>query len=258
MDLKELPARSFKRHPWEMVRADFFARLLRENLRGHALAALDLGAGDGYFAECLVESLPTVARVTCFDTGYQAAWLEANKTRHPSLSFTAQKPDGVHDLLVLLDVLEHVPVEDSCAILAEAVQTSLKPGGLALISVPAWQALFSSHDTLLGHKRRFAPAELRDLAREAGLVVVEHGQLFSSLLAPRAMMKARESLEKKPPSHVPAAATIETSLGSWHHGRVVTTLVTRALALDAAGGRLAARLGLPIAGLSTWVLARRP
>jgi trans-aconitate methyltransferase len=215
MDLKELPARSFKRHPWEMVRADFFARLLRGNLRGHALAALDLGAGDGYFAECLVESLPTVARVTCFDTGYQTAWLEANRTRHPSLSFTAQKPDGVHDLLVLLDVLEHVPVEDSRAILGEAVQTSLKPGGLALISVPAWQALFSSHDTLLGHKRRFAPAELRDLAREAGLVVVEHGQLFSSLLAARAMMKTREYLEKKPSSHVPAAATIETSLDAW-------------------------------------------
>jgi hypothetical protein len=87
--------------------------------------------------------------------------------------------------------------------------------------------------------------------------VLEHGQLFSSLLAPRALTKAREILGKKPPSQAPAAATIETSLGSWHHGRLVTTLVTRALSLDAAGGRLAARLGLPTVGLSTWVLARR-
>jgi SAM-dependent methyltransferase len=231
-------------------------RLLRDNLHGHGLVALDLGAGDGYFAECLVTSLPSIARMACFDIGYRSAWLQANKTRHPRLTFTAQKPDGVHDLIVLLDVLEHV--DDSRATLVDAVQSLLKPGGLALISVPAWQALFSSHDTLLGHKRRFAPAELRSLAQEAGLAVVEHGQLFSSLLAPRALMKMREFLAKKPSRHVPASAAIETSLGSWHHGRVVTTLVTRALSLDAAGGRLAARLGLPVAGLSTWVLARRP
>jgi SAM-dependent methyltransferase len=256
MDLRELPSRSFQRHPWEMVRADFFARLLRESLRGHALAALDLGAGDGYFAECLVKSLPTIERMTCFDIGYPTSWLEANRTRHPRLAFTAQRPDGAHDLIVLLDVLEHV--DDSRATLADAVQSLLKPGGLALISVPAWQALFSSHDHLLGHKQRFAPAELRGLVQEAGLVVVEHGQLFSSLLAPRALMKARESLGKRPSSHAPATAAIETSLGSWHHGALVTTLVTRLLSLDAAGGRLAARLGLPTAGLSTWVLARRP
>jgi Methyltransferase domain len=255
MDLKELPFRSFKRHPWESVRADFFVRLLRENLHGHGLVALDLGAGDGYFAECLVKSLPSIARMTCFDIGYRAAWLQSNK-RHPRLTFTAQKPDGVHDLIVLLDVLEHV--DDGRAMLVDAVQSLLTPGGLALISVPAWQALFSSHDTLLGHKRRFAPAELRGLVQEAGLVVVEHGQLFSSLLAPRALMKAREFLAKKPSSHVPVPAAIETSLGSWHHGPVVTTLVSSALSLDAAGGRLAARLGLPTAGLSTWVLARRP
>jgi hypothetical protein len=142
--------------------------------------------------------------------------------------------------------------------LEDAVQSLLKPNGFALISVPAWQALFSSHDTLLGHKRRFAPVELRSLVQEAGLSVVEHGQLFSSLLAPRALMKAREFLGKKPPSDVPAASTIETSLGSWHHGPVVTTLVIRTLLLDAAAGRLASRLGLPTAGLSTWVLARRP
>jgi len=256
MDLKELPSRSFKRHPWERVRATFFARLLRENLRGRALAALDLGAGDGYFAEYLVTSLPSIAQMICLDTGYQTSWLQANRTRHPRLAFTANKPDGAHDLIVLLDVLEHV--DDSRATLADAVQSLLKPGGLALISVPAWQALFSSHDHLLGHKRRFAPAELRGLVQEAGLALVEHGQLFSSLLAPRALMKVREFLGKEPPSRDPAPAPIETSLGSWHHGSVVTTLVTRALSLDAAGNRLATRLRLPTAGLSTWVLARRP
>jgi hypothetical protein len=256
MDLKEVPSRSFKRHPWEIARADFFVRLLREKLQGHDLTALDLGAGDGYFAERLVSGLPSIARTTCFDTGYQADWLKENEARHPRLAFTARKPDDVHDLLVLLDVLEHV--DDSRTTLVDAAQSVLKPGGFTLISVPAWQALFSSHDQLLGHKRRFAPAELRGLVHEAGLALVEHGQLFSSLLAPRALTKMRELLAKKPPSRVPAPAAIETSLGSWHHGPVVTTLVTRALSLDAAGWRLAARLGLPIAGLSTWVLARRP
>jgi len=256
MDLKELPTRAFARHPWEIVRADFFLRLLRDQAKGGALAALDIGSGDGYFAERVLAGLPGVTGVTCFDLAYDADWLLGRASCDPRLSFTATRPEGSYDIVLLLDVLEHI--EDDEAALHEAVSRFLMPGGTLLISVPASQRLFSHHDEMLGHKRRYSPAQLRARVSRAGLTIVDHGQLFASLLVPRALAKLGEVVFGYKRSGVTAApARIETSLGTWHHGSRVTSAVGGALSLDATCCRLASRLRIPFAGLSTWVLAQR-
>src|SRR5512142_3129268 len=108
MDLRELPAHAFARHPWEIARADFFLRLLRDRLgRGQRHRALDVGAGDGYMAGRLVTEVPAVTSVTCFDTGYDPAWLEARRGDVRPIAFVAQAPAGSFDVVLLLDVLEH-------------------------------------------------------------------------------------------------------------------------------------------------------
>ncbi len=256
MDLKELPARPFARHPWEIVRADFLIRRLRRRVTGHGLSALDIGSGDGYLARRLLADLPAVARLTCFDPGYDASWVREKSSRDARLSFTAHKPTAKHDLVLMLDVLEHV--EDDVATLREAAATLLETGGWMLLSVPAIQALFSRHDRLLGHRRRYAPARLCDLAKNAGLAIVDHGALFASLLLPRAAAKLGEVLANENSVHVVHEPShIETSLGAWKHGRVVTAAVTAVLSLDAHCSSIASRFRLPFAGLSTWVLAQR-
>ena len=255
MDLKELPARAFTRHPWETVRSDFFLRLLHERITGHALSALDIGSGDGYFAERVLAAFPAVTQLTCFDLAYDAGWLQGKAASAPRLTFTAQKPGGRYDLVLMLDVLEHM--EDDRASLCDAVSSFLKPEGWMLLSVPAGKGLFSRHDELLGHKRRYAPAGLRKLAGEAGLTIVDHGELFASLLVPRAMAKLGELALGVDRSQAPSSQThIETSLGTWNHGQILTSMVAAALSLDAQCSRFASRLGLPFAGLSTWVLAQ--
>jgi hypothetical protein len=257
MDLKELPTRSFARHPWEIVRADFFLRLLRERVPGQGLSALDIGAGDGYFAERLLADLPAVARLTCFDLAYDARWLQTKAAGHPRLTFTATKPEGRYGLVLMLDVLEHM--EDDQGALRDTVSSFLAPGGWLLVSVPAGELLFSRHDELLGHKRRYTPARLRALVEAAGLAVVERGELFASLLVPRAVAKLGELALGRPRDQAsPVPSHIETSLGTWRRGSLVTMLVTAALVADARCSRLAARLRLPFAGLSTWVLAHIP
>lgn len=257
MDLKELPTRAFARHPWEIVRADFFLRLLRARIAGQAASTLDIGAGDGYFAERLLADFPAVARLTCFDLAYDASWLQKRTTGDPRLAFTATKPAGRFDLVLMLDVLEHV--EDDRAALLEAVSSFLAPGGWLLLSVPAVELLFSRQDKLLGHKRRYAPAHLRALVKEAGLTMVDHGELFASLLLPRAITKLGEVALGRNRCHGSAAPSrIVTPLGSWKRGPLVTSAVTTALSLDARCSRLASRLRLPFAGLSTWVLAQNP
>jgi len=257
MDLKELPARAFARHPWEIVRAEFFLHLLRERTTGQALSALDIGAGDGYFAERLLAGLPAVARLTCFDLAYDTHWLQGKAAGDPRLAFTATKPAGKYDLVLMLDVLEHV--EDDRGALRDTVSSFLSPGGWLMLSVPAGEMLFSRHDELLGHKRRYTPARLRALVEEAGLAIVERGELFASLLVPRAVAKLGElALGRHRAQAEPVSSHIETSLGTWKHGRLVTALVTAALSADAQCSRMAARLRLPFIGLSTWVLARLP
>ena len=253
MDLRELPAGTFDRHPWETARADFFVGLLRDYLRMPA-TALDVGAGDGYLARRLLAGLPGLTRLTCFDPAYGPEWLEKPPPSPPGLDFASAWPGGAFDLVLLLDVLEHAA--DDQALLAQAVAHA-RPGGWLLLAVPAHPALFSHHDVLLGHRRRYAPAGLRGLARAAGLELVAEGQLFTSLLVPRALARGVEAVRggQEP---APAVPHVVTSLGTWHHGPMVTRAVRKVLALDARGARLAARWGLPLPGLSAWVLAHRP
>jgi len=254
MDLRELPRSDFDRHPWETVRASFFSRLLREHVNRSGLCALDMGAGDGFFAGRLVALVPQVRHVTCFDRGYDEAWLRERTTKPAMLSFTAVRPESRFDVVILLDVLEHVA--DDRATLREAVSDLLGPRGWLLVSAPAYPSLFSHHDVLLGHKRRYSPGRLRALVREAGLAAVEAGQLFASLILPRALAKLGEVASRRPaPS---PAAHVETALGTWSRGPLVTRGVTAALALDALCSRRAARRHLPWPGLSTWVLAQLP
>lgn len=72
------------------------------------------------------------------------------------------------DLCVMMDVLEHV--DDERALLGE-VRRVLRPGGAALVSVPAFQALWSPHDEAFEHRRRYRRAQLEARVREAGFGV---------------------------------------------------------------------------------------
>lgn len=71
--------------------------------------------------------------------------------------------------VVLLDVLEHVG--DPIAVLSH-VRETLAPGGGVVVTVPAYQWLYSEWDHALGHFRRYTRSLLRFQAEEAGLRVL--------------------------------------------------------------------------------------
>jgi SAM-dependent methyltransferase len=94
-------------------------------------------------------------------------------------------PDGIpftekFDLICLLDVLEHI--DDDLAAL-RAVWERLKPGGLLLATVPAYPFLWSAHDEVNHHKRRYLKRGLAAQAAEAGLVV-SYISYFNTFLFP--------------------------------------------------------------------------
>ncbi len=88
--------------------------------------------------------------------------------------------DGSFDLICLLDVLEHVEQDDAALV---RVARLLKPGGRLLLTVPAYQWLWSDHDVDHHHHRRYTAGRLRAKARQAGLVVHRAGY-FNTLLFP--------------------------------------------------------------------------
>ena len=84
------------------------------------------------------------------------------------------------DLIVLLDVLEHV--EDDCGSL-EALKKLLKPEGHLLLTVPAFPSLWSEHDVAHYHKRRYRLNDLKNKVGNAGLEVT-YASYFNTLLFP--------------------------------------------------------------------------
>ena len=88
--------------------------------------------------------------------------------------------DGAYDLIVLLDVLEHIP--DDHAALA-ALRGKFAPGGRLVIAVPAMPSLWSAHDVAHHHQRRYTRATLEKVARGAGYRRV-HLTSFNSLMLP--------------------------------------------------------------------------
>jgi SAM-dependent methyltransferase len=233
-----------RRHPWETARARFFRSLIARHMRiDGRRRVLDVGAGDGWFASELGRAAADAA-IVCWDVNYRSADIDVDLP--VGVERTATEPEGTFDLVLLLDVLEHI--EDDAAFLDRSILSHVAGDGVVIISVPAYQALFSSHDDALAHHRRYSPRRLRALL-EPRFEIVARGGLFATLLPARAVSVARE--------HVAGARDGGTQgIGHWDRGTVVTRAVAAALALDAGAGRWLSYHGAPTPGLSTWAVCR--
>ena len=191
MDLVEAKALIPSRHPWELARAAFFNRLIRGVVgRGGPVRVLDIGCGDGWFSRQLLRRLPESSELVGWDIALTDDLLEAFSADLPQgMTLTHAEPGGTFDLILCMDVLEHVP--DDLALLTDLKERFLRPGGHLVASVPAWMTLFGAHDLALRHYRRYTPRRGHQLMRAAGLEVLSKGGLFHGLAAVRGLQVAR-------------------------------------------------------------------
>ncbi len=92
---------------------------------------------------------------------------------------------GQFDAVLALDVIEHV-ADDQAAV--SALACLLKPGGILLATVPAYQWLWTRRDEYHEHKRRYSGARFRQLLKAAGLSI-EVFTHFNTLLFVPAMVE---------------------------------------------------------------------
>jgi len=103
--------------------------------------------------------------------------------------------DETFDLITCLDVIEHTP--DDRATLTELRRVT-KPRGWMLVTVPAYQALWSPHDEANHHYRRYSRSTLLSAARDAGWTVERMTSFNTLLLAPAAAVRVVQRHRRRP------------------------------------------------------------
>lgn len=245
MDLLETHAGAL-RHPWERSRARAVERIARRYARGAPARILDWGCGDAFTSRYLLDRLGA-ERLVGVDphlTDEQRTLFSEGDPRVTLTNREADLPSQTFDLILCCDVIEHVG--DDRALLSTLRRNFLATTGRLVVTVPAFQALFSAHDVALKHYRRYSLGELESVLESAEFEVLGSGYLFGSLLPIRAAGK----LFERPKSQVPSDESI--GAGGWRGGPLVTRAAEAFLVTDNALLMAFAALGLKLPGLSVW------
>ncbi len=175
MDLKEkdILGEGIKQHWYYSSKARAMVRLLAGTA---SKRVLDVGAGSGFFSKFLLAN-KIAEEAWCVDTSYDADY---DDTESEAAIHYRRSVDIVDaDLVLLMDVIEHV--DDDVALLKEYFH-KVKHGSRFLITVPAFNFLWSSHDDFLEHKRRYSLKQLESVVRNADLNIIQGGYFFGVIL----------------------------------------------------------------------------
>jgi len=223
------------RHWWYQGRRSVLERAIeRLGLPEHA-RILDAGCGSGRNMVELAHH-GIVTGVELSETSVELARArDVGEVLEGSVMDTPFDEDAF-DLTVSLDVIEHL--EDDVGALRELRRVT-KPGGALLVTVPAYQWLWSGHDEINHHHRRYNRRTLLAAAESAGWNL-DSSTSFNSLLLPIAILL--RGLERFKP------ATTKSSLDLWIPPAPINWALRQPLNLEAAvigrGGSIPAGLSL--------------
>jgi SAM-dependent methyltransferase len=174
-----------EQHWWARGRRQIIRAELDQLALPNDARILDAGCGSGRTLEELVD-YGTVAGVELSPDAAEVArgrgCGEVQVGRLEELPWPAEN----FDLITCLDVIEHVP--DDRAALRELQRVS-KPGGKLLVTVPAYQALWSYHDVANHHYRRYERTTLRAAVTDAGWRLERMTSFNTLLLGPAAAVR---------------------------------------------------------------------
>ena len=208
------------RHWWYRARRRILAELIRLEARPPANAQiLEIGCGTGHN----LAMLSGFGHIDGLELDDEARALSekrlGRKVMSSPLPELAEVSNRHYDLIGAFDVIEHI--ENDRAALA-SIATKLKPGGKFVMAVPAHQWMWSAHDVVNHHKRRYSKRSLKALIEGSPLELDKIGY-FNSLLFPLALAeRAASKLRGKESAAValppaPLNAALEKVFGLERH-----------------------------------------
>jgi SAM-dependent methyltransferase len=136
--------------------------------RGEKLHILDAGCGTGK----LITLLAPLGEVVGIDASKEA--LQYCRQRGLSgveiFDLNEWSPAASYDAITCIDVLCHESVREMGAVLEQFFR-GLRPGGILILNLPAFESLRREHDKVVQTVRRVRQEELLPLLRDKGLAV---------------------------------------------------------------------------------------
>jgi SAM-dependent methyltransferase len=168
-------------HWWFTARRSIITSLIeRQALPKRPGRILEVGCGTG----SSLEMLKRYGKVDAIEPDGPARALASKrsgiKVKGGLLPDGVKLSDGAYDLILLLDVLEHIPDDEGTL---AALLPKLAPGGRLMVTVPAMPWLWSSHDVAHHHQRRYTARSLEDVFRRAGYRI-RYRSHFNTVLFP--------------------------------------------------------------------------
>ncbi len=228
-------------HWWFVARRQIITELIARHTDLPPTAQiLEAGCGTGGNLAMLAE----FGNVVAFEPDAVARQLASEKSgfeiRDGRLPEQMPFDEVRFDLVAALDVVEHL--DDDAASL-RALAAAIRPGGWLLVTVPAFGFLWSRHDEVHHHKRRYRKPDMLSPIREAGLTPCM-ASYFNTLLFPAVLMarygKKLFHLDHNEDDRLPGPMA----------NRVLQSIF-------ASERHLVGRLPMPV-GVSLAVLARKP
>ena len=169
-------ARLYREHWWWRAREEYLTRLLDRLIGPNGAGeTFDFGCGDGLFFPILQRYGAERPRGQEYDASLldpRGPWFDRIATG-PLVDDPSER--GRYGLIVALDVLEHLEhPEPAMAIL----RARLRPGGWFVATVPAFDELWTAHDEVNHHYRRYRVRDIEAVVRGSGLTIVESRYFF--------------------------------------------------------------------------------
>ena len=174
------------RHWWFVARRKIISTVISILQLQKDAVILDVGCANGDNLEML-SGFGEVTAIESMPDAYERA-----KNRGICPVYSGKLPDEIpeqvgrkNDLIVMLDVLEHIENDAECL---TVLRDWLNDTGHLLITVPAYQFLWSHHDDLHHHKRRYTVKPLKKLLVLSGWEI-EYISYYNTFLFPLALIE---------------------------------------------------------------------
>ncbi len=165
----------YRRHWWWRARESAILREIDQlGVRADGShRILDVGCGDGLLFDAL-ESFGFVEGVESDEAtlATESKWRQRIHRQPFDESFN---PESGYDLILMLDILEHLPEPEKALAHAKSL---LNPGGKILMTVPAFNSLWTTHDDLNHHYVRYTRPTFHQLAQRSGIEIDRARYLF--------------------------------------------------------------------------------